>query len=89
MGNIHELSVTDVVKHLAAALISQGALPEKAQADAIHISIAAVHDIEQTYKEQTNTVEGQSPRLIYPVISNFRYLAHELAAKIDTIRYIS
>ena len=45
LQGIPELKVTDDVKRLAAALIDEGAFPGKAEADALHIAIAAVHRV--------------------------------------------
>jgi len=46
LRGVSELTINDSVKRLAAAFIAQGALPEKAQADALHIAVAAVHDMD-------------------------------------------
>jgi predicted nucleic acid-binding protein len=45
LRGIPELSISDNVKRLATALIARGALPGKAQADALHIAVAAVHNV--------------------------------------------
>lgn len=46
LRGIPVLRATDRVKELARALIKEGALPHKAQADALHIAIAAVHKVD-------------------------------------------
>jgi len=46
LRGVSELTISDDVKHLAAAFIAQGALPDQAQADAIHIAVAAVHNVD-------------------------------------------
>jgi predicted nucleic acid-binding protein len=43
LEGIPELMITTEVKGLARALVTQGALPPKAEADALHIAVAAVH----------------------------------------------
>jgi predicted nucleic acid-binding protein len=43
LDGIPELRVTPEVRDLAKALVTQGALPAQAEADALHIAIAAVH----------------------------------------------
>jgi predicted nucleic acid-binding protein len=43
LEGIPELRVTTEVGDLARALVTQGALPSKAEADALHIAVAAVH----------------------------------------------
>lgn len=46
LRGVPELRISDSVKRLAVAFIAQGALPDKAQADAIHIAVAAVHNVD-------------------------------------------
>jgi predicted nucleic acid-binding protein len=43
LKGIPELHITSEARDLAKALVEQGALPQKAQADALHIAVAAVH----------------------------------------------
>ena len=38
---IAEIEISDAAKHLAAEIISQGGVPQKAKIDALHIAIAA------------------------------------------------
>lgn len=46
LAGIPELAITEEVRELAERLVVEGALPAKAQADAIHIAVAAVHRID-------------------------------------------
>ncbi len=46
LDGIPDLEVTDEAVSLAGKLIAEGALPEKAIDDAMHIAIAAVHGID-------------------------------------------
>ncbi|MBN1515709.1 type II toxin-antitoxin system VapC family toxin [Candidatus Sumerlaeota bacterium] len=46
MDGINELPIDDAVETLAEELIKRGALPNTAQADAIHISVAAIQEID-------------------------------------------
>ena len=46
LKGIPELRVTAEVRDIGAALVREGALPEKAEADALHIAIAAVHHVD-------------------------------------------
>lgn len=46
LEDIAELTTTEDVRILGKALISRGALPLKAEIDAYHIAVAAVHGIE-------------------------------------------
>lgn len=44
--NIPELAIDDEVETLAARFLSEGGLPQKANVDALHIAIAAIHEID-------------------------------------------
>lgn len=46
LADIRQLDVSEAVENLAGALFHQVPLPEKAQVDALHIAIAAVHGME-------------------------------------------
>jgi hypothetical protein len=46
LKGISALRTTENTKELARALTQKGALPQKAQADALHIAIAAVHRVD-------------------------------------------
>jgi hypothetical protein len=46
LKDINELPIDDEVEHLASKLIENGAIPATAQADAIHIAVAAVQRID-------------------------------------------
>lgn len=46
LREVPELKITEEVRRLAGALIAQDALPAKAQADALHIAVAAVHHVD-------------------------------------------
>ena len=46
LRGIPELHVTPESRDVAKALVEQGALPHKAEADALHIAIAAVHHMD-------------------------------------------
>ena len=46
IGSIPRLEATEAVRSLGQTLISEGAIPAKAEIDAYHIAIAAVHGME-------------------------------------------
>jgi predicted nucleic acid-binding protein len=46
LRGIPELHVTAESRDLAKALVERGALPQKAQTDALHIAVAAVHHMD-------------------------------------------
>ena len=47
IADLPKLSVTDAVRTLAKALISENAIPPKAEVDAYHIAVAAVNGVEE------------------------------------------
>jgi hypothetical protein len=46
LKDIPELKIDEEVQELAELLISKGAIPISAQADALHVAVAAVHRID-------------------------------------------
>ena len=46
LKDIPELHITPEIRDMAEVLIKQGALPKKAEADGLHIAIAAIHRID-------------------------------------------
>ncbi|MEI7673351.1 MAG: type II toxin-antitoxin system VapC family toxin [Deltaproteobacteria bacterium] len=46
IADLPKLSITEAVKTLAKALISEGPIPPKAEIDAYHIAVAAVNGVE-------------------------------------------
>ena len=46
LGSVPILPLTEVVVELAVALLSSSAMPENAQADALHIAVSAVHGVD-------------------------------------------
>jgi len=46
IDGIPELDITDEVKNLAIALISEGPIPKKAEIDAYHIAVATIHGMD-------------------------------------------
>jgi predicted nucleic acid-binding protein len=46
LNTIEMLDITEEAGFLATALIERGSLPAKASADALHIAIAAVHNVD-------------------------------------------
>jgi hypothetical protein len=46
IANLPKLSVSDAVRTLAKALISEGPIPQSAEVDAFHIAVAAVNGVD-------------------------------------------
>ena len=46
LRNISKLEILDNAKHLAARLVADGGIPVRAEADALHVAIACVHEVD-------------------------------------------
>jgi predicted nucleic acid-binding protein len=46
LNDIPTLTIDETARQLAAQLIDQGGVPSEAQADALHISIASIHELD-------------------------------------------
>ena len=46
LSAIPELPIDDEAQRLAEALIADGGIPDAAQADALHVAVAAIHSID-------------------------------------------
>lgn len=46
LRGIHAVELTDAARQLAEELTAKGALPRRAQADALHIAVATVHTVD-------------------------------------------
>ena len=46
LSGIPELGISDKAKNLAANLVREGGIPKHSEADALHVAIASVHDVD-------------------------------------------
>ena len=84
LRGISELSISNNVKHLATALIEQGALPDKAQADALHIAVAAVHNVEYLLTWNCRHIDNPSTKpAVRAVCSAEGYQCPEICTPIE------
>jgi len=84
LQGISELKITDDVRQLAAALVAQGALPGKAQADALHIATAAVHRIDYLLTWNCRHIDNPATKpSVRRVCSSEGYLCPEICTPIE------
>ena len=84
LRKLPELKITESVKLLAAALITQGAFPNKAQIDALHISIAAVHNIDYLLTWNCRHIDNPATKPIMRMVcTNEGYTCPEICTPIE------
>ncbi len=84
LRGVSELKITDDVRQIAATLVTQGALPGKAQADALHIAIAAVHGMDYLLTWNCRHIDNPATKpLVRKVCSEEGYLCPEICTPIE------
>ncbi|MBI2266059.1 MAG: type II toxin-antitoxin system VapC family toxin [Armatimonadetes bacterium] len=84
LRGVSELKITGAVSQLATALVSQGALPGKAQADALHIAIAAVHEMDYLLTWNCRHIDNPAMKpLVRKVCSAKGYSCPEICTPIE------
>ncbi|MBF0103436.1 MAG: type II toxin-antitoxin system VapC family toxin [Desulfobacterales bacterium] len=84
LREISELKITDDIRRLAATLILQGALPDKAQADALHIAIATFHGIDYIVTWNCRHIDNPAMKpLIRKVCAMEGYSCPEICTPIE------
>jgi hypothetical protein len=84
LRGISELKITGEVRHIAETLIKQGALPDKAQADALHIATATVHGIDYLLTWNCRHIDNPAMKpLVRKVCSAEGYLCPEICTPIE------
>ena len=84
LRTLPELKITESAKLLAAALIKQSALPNKAQIDALHISIAAVHNIDYLLTWNCRHINNPATKPIMRMVyTNEGYSCPEICTPIE------
>ncbi|MBI4726385.1 type II toxin-antitoxin system VapC family toxin [candidate division TA06 bacterium] len=84
LRGISELKITGDVRQIAATLVAQGALPGKAQADALHIATAAVHGIDYLLTWNCRHIDNPATKpLVRRVCSTEGYLCPEICTPIE------
>ena len=84
LRGVSELKITDDIRQIADTLIGQGALPNKAQADALHIATAAVHSIDYLLTWNCRHIDNPATKpFVRKVCSAKGYLCPEICTPIE------
>ena len=86
LKGIPQLTITSEIRDLAKALIEQDALPEKAEADAIHIAAAAVHHIDLLLTWNCRHIDNPSTKpVVRSVCMTQGYVSPEMCTPIELL----
>jgi len=78
------LRTTEKAKELARALITEGALPQKAQADALHIAIATVHRVNYLLTWNCRHIDNPATKpLVREVCASQGYVCPEICTPFE------
>jgi predicted nucleic acid-binding protein len=84
LRGIPVLKTTDDVKELARVLITEGALPKKAQADALHIAIATAHKVDYLLTWNCRHIDNPATKpLVRQVCSSHGYICPEICTPFE------
>jgi predicted nucleic acid-binding protein len=90
LKGIPELLITSDVRDLAAALITQGALPKKAEADGLHIAAAAVHNIDLLLTWNCRHIDNPNTKpIVRSVCAMQGYQYPEICTPIELLEVIN
>jgi predicted nucleic acid-binding protein len=90
LKGIPELLITSEIRDMAAALIEQGALPKKAEADGLHIAAAAVHRIDLLLTWNCRHIDNPSTKPIVRSVCTIQgYRCPEICTPIELLEALS
>lgn len=90
LREIPQLQITSETRDLAAALIEQGALPKKAEADALHIAAAAVHQVDLLLTWNCRHIDNPSTKPVVRSVCVVQgYGCPEICTPIELLEAIS
>jgi predicted nucleic acid-binding protein len=90
LEGVPELVVTAEVRDLARALVDQGALPSKAEADALHIAVATVHHIDLLLTWNCRHIDNPSTKpIVRSVCAAAGYQSPEICTPIEVLEALS
>lgn len=90
LKGIPELRITLEVRDLAAVLITQGALPKKAEADGLHIATAAVHHIDLLLTWNCRHIDNPNTKpIVRSVCAKQGYKYPEICTPIELLEVIN
>ncbi len=86
LEGISELQATSQVRDLAMALVAPGALPHKAEADAIHIAVAAIHRIDLLLTWNCRHIDNPEIKpVVRSLCANAGYSCPEICTPIEIL----
>ena len=86
LKGIPQLTITSEIRDMAKALIEQDALPEKAEADAIHIAAAAVHHIDLLLTWNCRHIDNPSTKPVVRLVCTEQgYVCPEMCTPIELL----
>lgn len=86
LRGIAQLLITSEVRDLAAALVEEGALPKKAEADALHIAVAAVHHVDLLLTWNCRHIDNPSTKpIVRSVCVTNGYRCPEICTPIELL----
>jgi len=84
LRGIPALKTTDKAKELARALTQKGPLPQKAQADALHIAIASVHSVDYLLTWNCRHIDNPATKpLVREVCASEGYVCPEICTPFE------
>ena len=90
LKGIPELLITSEIRNMAAALIEQGALPKKAEADGLHIAAAAVHRIDLLLTWNCRHIDNPSTKPIVRSVCTIQgYRCPEICTPIELLEALN
>ena len=90
LEGIPELLVTTEVRDLARTLVTQGALPPKSEADALHIAVAAVHRMDLLLTWNCRHIDNPSTKpMVRSVCLSAGYSCPEICTPIEILEAAS
>ncbi|MGB2865037.1 MAG: type II toxin-antitoxin system VapC family toxin [Sedimentisphaerales bacterium] len=90
LKGIPELLITSEIRDMAAALIEQGALPKKAEADGLHIAAAAVHRIDLLLTWNCRHIDNPSTKPIVRSVCTIQgYRCPEICTPIELLEALN
>ena len=83
---IPELSLTDEAMNLATQLIEKGGIPQKAEADAIHVAIACVHSVNYLLTWNCRHIDNAATKpIIRSICLDAGYTCPEICTPIELL----
>ena len=86
LKDIPELALTDDTKALAALLINEGGIPVHAEADALHIAIACIHEIDYLLTWNCRHIDNASRKpVIRSICAGAGYTCPEICTPLELL----